>query len=250
MNSGADVQQKKNLSRTANVVKRYRTYTDWYKTVLPFNRLFDRPTTLHTRNGFAVRVRSVFARDLTVVECVLVDGEYPFETFGLPPEPVVFDLGANIGTFSMLVHRAYPNAHIIAYEPDGENFSLLQANARFAELHREAVAGKTGMVNFDAGGFPDALHIAPEGRTTVMARSLADVVGEKHVDLLKVDIEGAERELLEMADSAVFSRIDRIIMETHGWDDWSEALLGRYGYDTQRLPADLGPNRLIYGERK
>jgi FkbM family methyltransferase len=194
-------------------------------------------------------VRSVFSGDLTVVEGVLVLNEYRLNTLGLPENAVIYDLGANIGTFSLAVKKVCPQARIVAYEPIKENFFLLERNVPFAELHQEAVAGHTGAVSFDFNEQPHSHKMAIGGNLMLPARSLTDLITDQTVDLLKLDIEGAEFEVIEETDPALFKRIKRIVMETHGRGNWGEEKLRSLGYNTSLFWQQEGKNAnaIIYG---
>jgi len=226
----ASVPPKQNLSKWQHFLQRRRMFRNWYKVVFPFNRLFNHQTKLVLRNGYEVWVRSVFSGDLTTVEGVLHQDEYGEALKGLPPDAVIYDLGANIGTFSIAAKKACPHARIVAYEPEAQNFVLLQKNAPFAELHQEAVAGVSGHISFDASSHPYAHRISKEGTTTLVARALGDVLADAHIHLAKIDIEGAEHDALELADPALFARVGRIIMETHHLGTWGKEKLEALGY--------------------
>ncbi len=249
----ASVPPKQNLSKWQHFLQRRRMFRNWYKVVFPFNRLFNHQTKLVLRNGYEVWVRSVFSGDLTTVEGVLHQDEYGEALKGLPPDAVIYDLGANIGTFSIAAKKACPSARIVAYEPEAQNFVLLQKNAPFAELHQEAVAGVSGHISFDASSHPYAHRISKEGTTTVVARALGDVLADAHIHLAKIDIEGAEHDALELADPALFARVDRIIMETHHLGTWGKEKLEALGYMARWcIPPSVdgsNPNAVVYGER-
>ena len=62
----------------------------------------------------------------------------------LPPKPFIIDCGANIGLSVIYLKNLYPDAEIVAFEPDEQNFQLLQKNiASFGfknvEARKEAV---------------------------------------------------------------------------------------------------------------
>lgn len=249
----ATMPPKQNLSRWQHFLQRRRMFQNWYKVVFPLNRFFNHQTQLVLRNGYRVWVRSVFSGDLTTVEGVLYQDEYGDALKGLPHDAVIYDLGANIGTFSIAAKKACADARIVAYEPEAMNFELLKINAPFAELHQEAVAGVSGHISFDASSHPYAHRISQDGATTVVARALGEVITDTHVHLLKIDIEGAERDALELADPALFARVDRIIMETHHLGTWGKEKLEALGYAARWcIPPSLdgsNPNAVVYGER-
>jgi FkbM family methyltransferase len=144
--------------------------------------------------------------DVGTFEHVFVWDDYNVE---LPLSPVtILDLGANIGLASRWYANKYPEAIIIAIEPDSENFKVLNANCpEAAGYHciRAAVGAQDG---FGACENPQALSHSFRFSTSEVATDLpiksiktilvdADLNG---FDLIKMDIEGAEEQLF--ADNA------------------------------------------------
>lgn len=138
------------------------------------------------------------------------------------------DLGAQTGVFALSLMVRNPSLQGICVEATGENFDVLNRNinqngfaSRIETLHR-AVWGKTGeqlvihMSNHNSGSH--SVVIDGTGRRdgeTVETISLKDLVGNERCDLLKLDIEGAEYEVLYNADIEILARIQRIVMEAH-----------------------------------
>jgi len=124
----------------------------------------------------------------------------------LQPGTVMIDLGANIGYYTLLAAaRVGSTGKVIAFEPSVENCLLLhrslQANHyENAVLHNVAVADTASIVGFrmhDSNGsiIPDHASTHPEQVHTV---TLDDVLrDEPRIDLIKMDIEGAEGRALQ-----------------------------------------------------
>lgn len=140
----------------------------------------------------------------------------------------VLDLGANIGLAAVYFAARYPAARIVAVEPDAENFALLLANtAAFGERIipvQAAVWDTDGVVNLhehsddgehlghwgrNVSARPSAVQVPALSIPTLMART-----GLDHVDVLKVDIEGAEREVFS-GDCAWLDSVGLVMVETH-----------------------------------
>ncbi len=150
--------------------------------------------------------------DLDVFFQVLGDGQYDWLEPSRAPLRVL-DCGANIGTATLAILRRWPNATIVAVEPDADNFRLLIENTRHAGDQVIAVQGALwpvpGGVVFDRRPFRDgrqwSLHVRAARTDEVPDVSAYDVpglmrrVGWDRVDLLKMDIEGAETPVLESA---------------------------------------------------
>jgi FkbM family methyltransferase len=128
-------------------------------------------------------------------------------------DAVVFDVGANIGVFALVMSRLAPRGQVFAFEPATENFDYLEKNlvangAGNVVAERCAVYDETGTVPFvfspasPSGSFVSrgAGH-AGESRP-VEAVSMDDYVegrGLSRVDLIMVDAEGAEMAVLRGA---------------------------------------------------
>src|ERR1022692_1367843 len=123
---------------------------------------------------------------------------------GFSPGTIV-DAGAHIGMASILFALKYPTARIIAVEPEPSNFAALVRNTApyktitpiQAALWREDGEVTLGASNAHLKG---AFRIVENGRQQVRAITMDTVMRETgidSIDLLKVDIEGAEVEVFE-----------------------------------------------------
>ena len=141
--------------------------------------------------------------------------------------PRILDCGANVGLASLFFKRIYPQARITAYEADPALFAMLDANlsangAQDVERVHAALWTSTGTLTFQCegsdSGMIGSLPGAVEGRSTVVpSLRLRDVLAEERVDLLKLDIEGAEQVVLDdCAD--VLDRVDAMVMDLHEFE--------------------------------
>ena len=138
---------------------------------------------------------------------IFVERSLAFHTASRAPR--IVDCGANIGLASLFFKREYPAARVTAFEADPTLAVLaaenLQANgAADVETVQAAVWTSTGEVEFraeggDSGSVASLAEQLPGTSIHVPARRLADVLSEGEVDLLKLDIEGAEAAVLEDA---------------------------------------------------
>jgi FkbM family methyltransferase len=138
------------------------------------------------------------------------------ESLGRPP--VVLDLGANIGLFGLWALRSFPDAEIVAFEPDPANLAVLRrcisVNERSGTWQVVPAAGSTedGTVPFTVGE-GSASRIADDASTpTVRARDVFPYL--ERADLVKIDIEGGEWAILEDARFADL-RPAAIVLEFH-----------------------------------
>lgn len=156
---------------------------------------------------------------------IFVDASLAFETGN--PAPRILDCGANIGLASLFYKRRYPAARITAFEADPAIAALLADNLRAnGAADVEVLAGaawtEAGEITFQADG-ADAGAVAsvsgaPGGLAkTVPAVRLADWLAREPIDLLKLDIEGAEAAVLADCDAAL-ANVRAILLEVHEFD--------------------------------
>lgn len=137
----------------------------------------------------------------------------------------IIDGGANIGLSSIYFALRFPKAEIIAIEPDEENFKLLQHNTSVfnnVECRKEGLWNKSGFVHIiDGDADKNAFQVAwseQENRNAIPAISLGDLknkLGSETLDIVKLDVEGAEKEIFaEQVDRWLpYTRV--LIIETH-----------------------------------
>jgi len=142
------------------------------------------------------------------------------------PDPLVLDCGSNIGMSTLYFKHVYPRARIIAFEPDPAIFPYLQENIarnglKDGQLIQAALAAREGTLTFYSDGkYGSCLAQCivgdiPKGwrKYEVPCVRLRDYLSEP-VDFLKMNIEGAEYEVL--ADSADRLRMVReMVIEYH-----------------------------------
>lgn len=166
--------------------------------------------------------------DVPTYDQVFINEEYAFSV-GTQPK-VIVDAGANIGLASIFFANKYPEAKIIAIEPERSNFEFLRENVKpYPQIIplQAALWNKTEEINLiDPGlgkwGFMTEGNLSSEGLHgstchTVKAVTMDDIMkdyGLEKVDILKIDIEGAEKEVFADTSSWI-GRVDAIIIELH-----------------------------------
>jgi FkbM family methyltransferase len=181
--------------------------------------------------------------DLHVTREAFGDQRYALPE-GVRPRTIL-DLGANIGASVLWFHRRFPGAEIHAVEPDGRALRKLRRNVGRlpgVSVHHVALAGEDGPRTFyEAEQTWSSSLMADAARggrpATVAALTLEALmnerVGRQRVDLLKLDVEGAEWEVLprqrlaEVAD-AVAGELHAGLLGDEGIerDAWLHGLQG------------------------
>ena len=140
---------------------------------------------------------------------------------------VIVDGGANIGLASVFFSKRYKEALIYAIEPDQSNFSTLCSNLanlpkvrciHSALWHRDAFL-RIKDINDDAWAFT-VEECSKDESGSFAALSIASLMQQhaiERIDLLKLDIEGAERELFSQNVDHWIMRTKYIFIELHDW---------------------------------
>lgn len=141
------------------------------------------------------------------------------------PGWTILDIGANIGFFTLFALEA--GARVYSYEPEEKNFERLKQqiiqnldDPKRAHAYRCAVAsddeGRNLYLNAENIGGHRITHDAGGGIQRVPSITLNQIIEEVgHVDLIKMDCEGAEREIFWVTAPETMAKIDRIRMEYH-----------------------------------
>lgn len=141
-----------------------------------------------------------------------------------PKPTAVVDLGANIGLATRYLKHCYPGATIIAVEPDKENFDLLRKNMDGLDgCHclQAAIWPVDGWVDLERDGLRHSAFRAKEahdGGGSIEAISIPGLMRRfnlERIGLLKIDVEGAEKEIFGAKDLGWLDRVDRIAIELH-----------------------------------
>ena len=147
--------------------------------------------------------------DEIIVKSILVSGEYNLPLKGFNPK-LILDCGGNVGAAAIFFASKYKNAQIYSIEPQNDNFKLLQYNTIYYDnIHamKAALWDKETFVRVEDRGFGVAGYMTfetteddPDAFRTVTVSSLLRDSGFDEVDLLKIDIEGAEKEVFSAPD--------------------------------------------------
>lgn len=165
--------------------------------------------------------------DIQSIREVFLEDTYrlPFE---LDSVRTVVDLGSNIGLWTLWASKNYPIAKVIAVEPDGENAAFVRRNFETNHLPCEvieaAIGASAGKVTFqkqresnlgrvaavESAGGGQSVEVAQISMGDVLARLSADAT----IDLVKMDVEGAEQAVLT-TNTSWLARVRALVIEWH-----------------------------------
>ena len=135
-------------------------------------------------------------------------------------EPLIVDLGANVGLASLYFRRSWPRATIVAVEPDAKNVQMLRRNAPDVIAVQAAVASQRGrmrIVNPEEQAWAYRTEMAGDG--AIDAITVPDILDRQPSSqpfICKIDIEGAEEELFS-TNTQWLEKFPVVIVELHDW---------------------------------
>ncbi|HXB57860.1 MAG TPA: FkbM family methyltransferase [Vicinamibacteria bacterium] len=149
------------------------------------------------------------------------------------PDPLIIDCGANIGATSAWFALDFPRCRVLAIEPEEGNFVLLERNASSLSAVlpiKAGVASRPGaLVVSDPGlgewAYRTSLAQPTTAGNTVPAVTVSGLLREHRGNpfILKIDVEGAEKDLFSEEDPA-FDLFPVIVIEFHDWMFPKEAM--------------------------
>jgi FkbM family methyltransferase len=159
---------------------------------------------------------------------IFEDGVYDIRPDTL--EPTIIDCGASYGVSALYFKARFPRCRIKAVEADPATFSLLSFNMRNHEhfgmelIHR-AVAAESGLcipfhcLGADAG----RIHSGTQSAPSVLVKTIClDDLIDGPTDFLKIDIEGAETDVLR--SSKKLDKVNQLFVEYHSFEDTNQSL--------------------------
>ena len=173
---------------------------------------------------FGLRLAST---DWLVLEEIYLQGEYGLVRDVVKDARMIVDLGANVGFSLRYWQKLFPDAHVIAMEPDAGNCRICLQNLRMANLGAQVTLlqagagprrGRGQLTNGDGEWSFRVVEAPPGGQAPVELLPLSEVLATyangRTVDLLKCDIEGAEQQLFRHCESWI-GRVAAIAVELH-----------------------------------
>ena len=168
----------------------------------------------------------------------------------------VLDLGANIGMATAFFYTFYPGADYYCVEPDKQNMNLLQENVlklvpasqvSFLEAAAGPVLSRGEIVSaryaYNKSVSPGANH---GGVMIIPVSAIMEGFGLQSIDLVKMDIEGAESLLLDNADW--LDKVNHLFIEFHS-NEWllkGKSILAEKGFSWKESRAN---NMLLLASR-
>lgn len=182
--------------------------------------------------------------DIRVFKQIFLDEVYQFFPQDFSPK-IILDAGANVGYSAVWFASKFPNAKILAIEPEKSNFDVLKKNTESRSTIFPIQAGlwfeKTFLKIHDtkAGSWAFETKLPKDGeKTDVETVTIPELIRDyqlTQIDLLKIDIEGAEYELFENHAEDWLPFVNMIMIETHdrmrpGCSDLIDKVIKPFGF--------------------
>jgi FkbM family methyltransferase len=158
---------------------------------------------------------------------IFVEEYYRFET--VSKTPVIYDCGANVGVSCAFFKSIYPQSHILAFEPNPKILNYLHANVKKNSLGGIEIISKAVWVD-NKGieiGLEDAdsssIYLSKNKMKLESVRLKDFLDKEETVDMLKIDIEGAEVDVLNDCKNSL-RNVKNIFVEFHSYTNEQQSL--------------------------
>jgi len=263
------IEINKMISEVREVPNVVMTFKNWWTYFSNISGLSNAETVCKLRNGakFIIRPDSF---DIRMVKEVYIHKSY--HQLEINKGDIVVDIGAHIGTFSVMAGRKIGRAGAIyAYEPVPTTFDILERNIDINSLqnivhpHKLGISNKTGTKEFyifkknnktlfhSSSFYREKLGVidATVGENIevecITLKDIFELNGLDRIDVLKMDCEGEEYAILLNTSDRYLKKIDRICMEYHDYlstnynhQDMINHL-SKLGYDVfHETPENLG----------
>jgi FkbM family methyltransferase len=172
------------------------------------------------KSPFTLRANTA---DVAAFQQVFVHREYDHQMLTRIDPAQIIDAGAHIGGASVFFATRFPEARIIAIEPDAANFQLLVQNTKYyknvvpvhaALWSEDALVGLSNPRGLTWSVRVNAGHETPEVRGMTVLTLLKEF-NISRIDILKMDIEGTEKEIFEGNASEWLGKVGLLCIELH-----------------------------------
>lgn len=191
---------------------------------------------LYTKNNFFVVKSKKFRNNIYlrkdqsdpfIFEQVFIEQQYKFDYGEQSTIKWIIDAGANIGLAAIFFSEKFPHAKIISIEPDINNFELLKKNTlNYPNVHPVNAAlwyqnELLDISNKDEKSAGFMIESAKESNEnliqSVTVSGLMEQFKINEISIIKLDIEGSEKEIFQYGSNQWLPHCKIVITELHDW---------------------------------
>lgn len=208
-------------------IRNMAAFQNWYMLYAGRYGFLRKEIELIHRSGLRIKLRPD-TDDLRIVKSNFVKKNYTRDFVPITKDSIVVDVGAHIGSFSIMAAKsAYK---VLAFEPEPNNYRMLKKNMernhlKNMSIFEMAVSGISGyhdIYTYQGGSSAD-YSLYKRGITNIKTGriptiSVEDIIRREdlpRIDFLKLDCEGAEHDILRNISFETAAKILGIAMETH-----------------------------------
>lgn len=162
--------------------------------------------------------------DLSAIDETLIRGEYQFIVPFIERlvDPLIVDIGMNVGDFSILAVAANPRSRIVGIEADAATAMLAHSNNPLGgrslwTVHHRAAWRNNDPVFLETGPASVSNKVSKTGHKPAQGIDLAtlwQLLPSDEVDIMKIDVEGAEEDFL-FSQPELLEKVRHLIIEIH-----------------------------------
>ncbi|MBT9132721.1 MAG: 2-O-methyltransferase NoeI [candidate division WS2 bacterium] len=184
-----------------------------------------------------ILIPPIFGMIIEKVKCKRVGIEHPFYNCRLNRDDirVIFDVGANIGNVTLAAARSFPNAHIYAFEPVSTTYKRLCENvgdykdritpynfgffnvSKRLDIHITSFHGANSILDqsqdYKINAHSHIKEIATENIEVCTMDSFVSNKNIDKIDIIKIDVEGVEKEVIEGGSETFKNKVDYVFVE-------------------------------------
>lgn len=218
-----------NFKKTLESAPYYiKYYGFWEGTRIVLKFLFGKPEQVALKDIKEKIYLRKGTSDAPTFHQIFAHREYGLKMLDIKPKTII-DAGANIGLFSVFIKNKFPDAKIVAIEPDKDNYQMVLKNTEkyddisvincglwnkstMLKVYDKYNSGKWGMVVEETSDTSD-----PQAVWSISIGDIIEKYGFTSVDLLKIDIETAEKYLFDESCKSWLPKVKVIAIELHDW---------------------------------
>ena len=181
-------------------------------------------------NGLFIKSRANSQDKIIILE---TNGKREYtKHFDIGSNDIVFDIGAHIGSFSLLAAKLANDGMVFSFEPEENNYNLLKENItinQFQNIKPFNIAVtdniSQSVLNYSSkntGGHSLILKNDGKNNKEVASNTLENILEQNNIDridFLKIDTEGSEYQIIYSIPDLIFHRIKKIALEFHEIDE-------------------------------
>lgn len=200
---------------------------NWPFFLVAYMKLYKKSGVFSFRNGKKLYFNQAIAAGAVMV----VDIRKHYGEIG-NDETVIFDVGANIGTFSLYAYGNNKHRKIYSFEPNQANYQVLVKNIELNNCsasvhpHMLGVASRSGcmdmMISEESPTHSMIVHQNVTNSVKIECTTIEDIMrryGLEHIDFLKMNCEGSEYEIFYTMNQSTLKNIKKIRLEFHQIDE-------------------------------